>query len=123
MNAAEDERPEAVRRGEDGAVAWRAAVHALRTAEPDHADFYALAGLLVDTLGAVASLTQVLTAQVDGYGEGHLIYDDTRTVDPHERLIGASLELEAVSAGLSAVVSSANRFWSAIGHIGVEVTS
>ncbi len=120
MNPTEDERPEAVQLAESGAAAWRAAAHAQRSAGPDHADFYALAGHLVDTLSATASLTQVLIGQVDGYGEGRPVYDDARTVDPHERLIAASVELEAVTAALGTAVWWANRFWSEIGHIGVE---
>lgn len=129
-----DDRPEAVRLADAGTVAWRAVVHAQQSATPDHADFYGLAGSLVDTLAAVAALARLLARQVDGYadsvagtGEGFAVYDDSRSgpapVDPRERLAGAVAELEdlAVLAG-SAAVGKANAFWNAIGHIGAEPT-
>jgi hypothetical protein len=87
---------EVVRRAEDGAAAWRDVVHVQTSAEPDHADFYALAGEMVDTLSAIESLAGVLTRQVARYGDGRAIYDDTRTVDPRERLMTAADELRSV---------------------------
>lgn len=122
MNASGDPRPQAVRHAEAGAVAWRTAVHAQRAASADHADFYALAGELVDTLESLQTLAGVLGRQVEGYGDGRSIYDDTRVVDPRDRLADAVLALAETRKDINRAVQRANRFWSAIGHIGVEVT-
>ena len=54
-----DERPPAVQQAARGAQAWRAVVHAQQAAEPGHADFYALAGELVDTLRRLIAATRV----------------------------------------------------------------
>ena len=60
--------PEAVARGEAGVAAWEDVVRLQRWAVADHADFYALAGLMVGTLYALEDLTGVLERQVAGYG-------------------------------------------------------
>ncbi|WP_219418580.1 hypothetical protein [Pseudonocardia nigra] len=114
-----DDRPEAVRQADRGARTWRAVVHAQRTATPDHADFYALAGEVVDTLASLEALARVLTRQVDRYAE-QSVYDDSGTVDPFERLADAADESEALARALYGAGRHANRFWSAIGHIGVR---
>jgi hypothetical protein len=120
-----DDRPEAVRQAGAGARAWRAVVHAQQSATPDHADFYALAAELVDTLSSVSSLAGVLARQVETYAQrqpaGERVYDDSRTVDPVERLGDAAQALRALHdiVGDDAL-RLVNGFWNAIGHIGVE---
>jgi hypothetical protein len=109
-------------RAECGAQAWRAVAPAQRMAAPHHGDFYALAGSVVDTLAALAAVAQVLADKVEGYANGRPVYDDTGTVDPRERLAAAEAELRLLRRLLHEADVPANRFWSAIGHIGVEVT-
>lgn len=116
----DDEHPPAARHAEAGAEAWQSAVHAQRSATPDHADFYALAAELVPTLYTLQDLANVLRRQVAGYAADRPIYDDTRTVDPSERLAEAAEALALTRDALAAAQVSANAFWSAIGHIGVE---
>ena len=48
-------------------AAWEDVVRLQRWAVADHADFYALAGLMVGTLYALEDLTGVLERQVAGY--------------------------------------------------------
>ncbi|GEL26774.1 hypothetical protein PSU4_57280 [Pseudonocardia sulfidoxydans NBRC 16205] len=115
--------PEAVREARAGAKAWRATVHAQRTAEPDHADFYAMTADVVDTLAAVAGLAEVLAWQVAHYGDTRPVYDDTRVVDPRERLDAAAMDLHELAARLRSADRIANTFWSRIGHIGVDDTT
>lgn len=121
-----NDRPEAVQRAETGAQAWRAAVHAQQSATPDHSDFYDLAGFLVDTLATVESLTRLLAGQVARYAEvqpdGQVVYDDTHTVNPRMRLHDAALDLQHLAESAAHGRGDANRFWSAISHIGVEDT-
>lgn len=121
INHDPDSTPEAVREVAAGAKAWRAAVHAQRTAEPDHADLYAMTADLVDTLAAVAGLAEVLAWQVARYGDTHRVYDDSGVVDPLERLDAAALDLHELAARVRAADRVANTFWSRIGHIGVHV--
>ncbi len=120
----DDERTEAVRHADAGAQAWRAVVHAQQVTTPDHADFYSLAGALVDTFAAVESLTRVLAAQIERYPDrlpiGRRVYDDTRTTDPRVRLNEALAALHDVARHSRGGAEWANRFWSAIGHVGVE---
>jgi hypothetical protein len=78
---------------------------------------------VVATLRAVDDLTRVLDTQVTRYARRDDLYDDTRTVDPIERLHQAADELDDLRVALRDALGPANRFWSAIGHIGVEVTS
>jgi len=121
-----DDHPEAVQQADAGARAWRAVVHAQQSATADHSDFYDLAGHLVDTLAAVESLARVLAGQVAGYGDaqpaGQRVYDDSRTVDPGLRLNDAVLDLGHLADAAAVARGDADRFWSAIGHIGVEDT-
>jgi hypothetical protein len=117
--------PEAVARGEAGVAAWEDVVRLQRWAVADHADFYALAGLMVGTLYAFEDLTGVLERQVAGYAQtqraqGLQLYDDTRQVDPAERLQVAVGALQQVHRAVESAADSANRFWTAIGHIGAE---
>jgi hypothetical protein len=108
-------------RAEAGAEAWEDGARLQRWAPPNHAEFYALAGELVRTLSALDDLARVLGRQVAGYAQGRAVYDDTREVDPRVRLTDAVAELVQVSAALVVADRAANRFWSAIGHIGVDV--
>jgi hypothetical protein len=120
MIAARDEQPSAVTYAESGAEAWRAAARHQLGAPADHADFYALAGCAVTALHALDDLFQVLGEQVAGYAAGRTVYDDTGHTTPRERLAEAAAEIDATRSGLHQAQSAANRFWSAIGHIGVE---
>ncbi|MBN9113495.1 MAG: hypothetical protein J0I34_32520 [Pseudonocardia sp.] len=119
-NNHDPDTPEAVREAAAGAKAWRAAVRAQRTAEPDHADFYAMTADVVDTLAAVAGLAEVLAWQVAHYGDTRPVYDDTGVVDPRERLDAAAMDLHELAASLRSADRIANTFWSRIGHIGVD---
>ena len=114
-------------RAERGTAGWEDAVRLQRWATPDHADFYALAGEIVATLYALDGLGQVLGRQVATYAQtaqerGRVVYDDTRHVDPVERLQTAVITLGEMRSLASSSADRANRFWSAIGHIGVEDT-
>ena len=62
----------------------------------------------------------MLARQISDYGDGRALYDDTYQVDPAERLAEAVRELRAAQTDLRDAGAAANRFWSAIGHIGVE---
>lgn len=112
--------PTAVAYASKGAQAWRAAADEQRSAEPDHGDFYALAGELVDTLRTLEHFAGVLRGQVAGYADGRPVYDDEGG-DPRARLRSAGLHLAVVSHGVAEAERAANEFWSAIGHIGVRV--
>ena len=116
---AQDEWSHAVRRAEAGAEAWREVVHTQRSAAPDHVDFYGLAGEMVGTLRVLDSLVALVTGQVVGYGNGRAVYDD-EGVNPAHRLRSAVLALVETRDELAQAERAANRFWSAIGHIGVE---
>jgi hypothetical protein len=107
-------------RAEWGSAGWEDAVRLQRWATPDHADFYALAGEIVATLSALDDLAQVLHHQVSHYGQGRRLYDDTRQIHPAARLADAAAELDGLREQLQAAQAPANRFWSAIAHIGVE---
>jgi hypothetical protein len=122
MNPADnapDDRPTAVARAGVGAQQWRAVVHAQQTAVAAHADFYALAAELVDTLRSLDALAGLLARQAAGYGAGREIYDD-EDADPAHRLRCAVLALAETRYGLAEAERAANRFWSAVGHIGVR---
>jgi hypothetical protein len=105
---------------ETAAQAWAEAVRAQRSAEPDHADFYAIGAELVATLHALQDMAALLRGQVAGYAHGRAIYDDSRTVDPVLRLAEAADLLAQLRDDLSPALQKANRYWSAISHIGVE---
>ncbi|MGD9525318.1 hypothetical protein [Pseudonocardia sp.] len=118
-----DERPTAVVHAERGAQAWRAAEMAQRMTAPDHSDFYALAGELVDTLRAVEALAAVLAQQVAGYAAGRPVYDDSGVIEPRTRLRAGVLALAELRHGVAEGERAVNAFWNAISHIGVEVAS
>jgi hypothetical protein len=98
---------------------WRRAVLGQQEATSDHAEFYALAGELVATVRALDALAAVLSRQVAGYGRGRTLRDD-EGLPPGARLADAVVLLGWVRKSLSQAEDGASRFWSAIGHIGVE---
>jgi hypothetical protein len=120
MIATQDEQAPAVKYAEAGAEAWRAAARHQLRAPVDHSDFYALAGHAVTTLHALDDLFRLLHGQVAGYAAGRAVYDDTGNTTPRERLAEAAAEIDAARTELNQAQRAANRFWSAIGHIGVE---
>ena len=123
MNASADreDRARAVLDAATAAQWWANAVRAQQQATPSHTDFYALAAHLVATLYALDDLAVLLSSQVGRYGQDRPLYDDTRTVDPADRLADAVDCLHRVHDALETTAVAANEFWSAIGHIGVEV--
>ena len=116
---ADDDRPYAVVRAESGSRAWRAVVEAQTSAAPDHGDFYALAGDLVETLRALDTVAGVLASQATSYGASRQVYDD-EDANPAHRLRAAVLALAETRHGLARAERAANQFWSAIGHIGTR---
>lgn len=109
-----------------GAWAWRRVVHIQRVARPGHGDFAVLAGELADTLRCLDSLVGLLAGQVAAYPEtvasvGGRIYDDEGAVPAH-RLRSAVLALAETRHALTTAERAANRFFSAISHIGVHPT-
>jgi hypothetical protein len=114
-----DERP-AVAQAEQAADAWQAAVGGQRYSTADHSDFYALAAAMVSTLHSLDDIAGVLRRQVSGYARRPDLYDDTRQIDPADRLMQACNELTVVRTALVTAAGAANRFWSAVGHIGIE---
>lgn len=124
MTGGGDGRSAALRASEVGVRGWRDAVLAQRVAGLDHADFYGLAADVSDTLTTVGELLEVLAGQVDRYPAslpaGRQVYDDSYSVDPAVRLATAAGELRAAAGPLDQARGHLDRFWSAIGHIGVE---
>ncbi|MDN5851363.1 MAG: hypothetical protein L0K86_00705 [Actinomycetia bacterium] len=120
MNTPPDGRPPAVLNAEAGADAWRCVVHDQGAATADHGDWYAITGETVDTLRCLISLAGVLARQVAGYGTGRVLRDDAGA-DPAERLAIASSVAAQLRADLDRAERAANRLWSQIGHIAVEV--
>jgi hypothetical protein len=114
--------PRAVVAAESGAEQWRAAVVEQRRAPLDHADFYAHAGEVVQTLRALEELARLLAQQVLGYQVGRRLYDDEGG-DPADRLADAAADLAALRDHVDAAERDANAFWSAIGHVGEERSS
>lgn len=119
-----DERAIAVRYADAGSQSWRQVVHAQRSAVADHADLYALAGELVDTLRCLDSLAGLLAGQTAHYpgtvtAAGGELYDD-ENANPAHRLRSAVLALAETRQALSGAERAVNRYWSAISHIGVN---
>ncbi len=114
-----DELRAAVAAAEEGARLWRHVVAAQRPETPDHTDFYALACEVVATLRALESLAGVLGRQVADYGQGRMLGDDEGR-DPGQRLVESVAHLIELGQLLGRAERSANRFWSAVGHIAVE---
>lgn len=118
----DETRPAAVVAAEDASTRWADAAWSQRSATPDHADFYALAGELVATLHRMQDLTAVLGRQVAGYAEGRAVYDDSYEIDPRERLADAVADLALIREALELAYRQSNRFWSTIGHIGIDAS-
>src|SRR4051794_12569291 len=98
-------------RAERGSTSWEDAVRLQRWATPAHRDFSALGCELVATLYAVEDLAQVLHRQVARYQRdqqqaGRLVYDDTREMDPAERLQVAAVALTELRA-----TAASAEFW------------
>jgi hypothetical protein len=119
--ATPDRRPHALRSAEAAVTAWAETVELQQQATPEHADFYALAAEMVVALHALDDLSVLLARQVGVYGQGRVLYDDTRTTDPADRLAEAVACLRGMRTGLVTTTAAANEFWKAIGPIGVEV--
>lgn len=108
---------------ETGGRWWATAAAAqrmTRTEALDHAGFYDLAAELVATLRSLEDLAETLARQVGGYGAGRRLRDDTGA-DPTVRLGRAMAEACALRINLAAAVADGERFWSAVGHIGLEL--
>ena len=111
----------AVQHATTGADSWRSAAYAQGPATPNHSDWYAIAGEMVDTLRCLSTLSTVLAQQIAGYGSGRVLRDDDPVVDPAERLSDSVRRAEWLRAHLSIAERSADDLWSLIGHIAVEV--
>jgi hypothetical protein len=70
---------------------------------------------------ALQGTADVLRRQVESYAEGRAVYDDSGQVKQRLRLAEAAGCLLLARDALGAAAKRANAFWSAIGHIGVEV--
>lgn len=99
---------------------WEEAVRVERTADPDHGEWYSIGGELLGTLRAVEDMTRLLSQRITRYGDDRILRDDEGQ-DPEQRITEAVEELAALSGHLWAAGESANVFWSAIGHVAVEV--
>lgn len=113
----------AVTAGESGARWWATAAQVqreIRTETLDHADFYDLAGELAATLRSLEDLADTLARQVGRYGSGRDLRDDAGC-NPRARLMRAVTEASSLRIDLAAAVGDSERFWSAIGHIGLEL--
>jgi hypothetical protein len=108
---------------ETGARWWATAAAAQRLTRSeglDHAGFYDLAAELVATLRSLEDLADTLARQVGGYGRGRRLRDDTGA-DPAARLGRAMAEAAALRINLTAAIGDGERFWSAVGHIGLHL--
>lgn len=99
---------------------WEEAVRIERTADPDHGEWYAIARDMVGTLWALQSMAGLLKGRVAKYDHDRIVRDDAG-VDPAARLAECRALLVELEATLTSAEASANGFWSAIGHVGVEV--
>lgn len=113
----------AVVAAETAAHWWSSAVAAQRSVRPgalEHADFYDLAAEAVATLRSIEDLAELLSRQVGGYGAGRVLRDDAGC-DPAARLMRAVGDVSALRIAVASAVAEGERFWSAIGHIGLEL--
>lgn len=110
-----------VRHAEAGTAGWREAARAIQSERLDHGDMYELGGELSATLRAVEEAARVLRNQVLGYGFGRRLRDDAG-VSPIDRLAEAAVALAVAGRGLAEADRAVQRFWSAIGHIGLADT-
>ena len=107
---------------ETGAQWWNAAVatqYEVRADSLDHADFYDLAAEAVTTLRSLEQLAELFARQVGGYGAGRRLRDDAGC-NPAARLTRAVADVLALRIALASAVGEGERFWSAIGHIGLN---
>lgn len=91
-----------------------------QTTSAPHEDFYAGGWGLGELTALTAHAAQVLGRQVEHYGDDRLIRDD-EGADPYERLREARRHLVEMAAALDKANTAAQRYHSAIGHIGVQV--
>lgn len=113
----------AVAAAENGARWWATAAQVQRMTRfevLDHAQFYGLAAELVATLRTLEDLADTLARQTGGYGTGRRLRDDAGG-DPAQRLGRAMAEATSLRINLAAAVRDGERFWSAVGHIGLEL--
>jgi hypothetical protein len=99
-------------------------VHTQLTASPDHSDFYALAAEVVDALRSLDSLAGLLIGQIADCPAavtraGGRLYDD-ENANPAHRIRSAVLALAETRHALTGAERAANRYWSAISHIGIH---
>ena len=102
---------------------WHAATSAQRAVRREaleHADFYDLAAEMVTTLRSLEGLAEVLAGQVGSYGNGRVLRDDSGA-DPRARLVRAVGEVTALRVSLCGAVADGERFWSVVGHIGLDL--
>lgn len=114
----------AVAAAANGARWWSIATRTQRavpTETLDHADFYDLAAELVSTLRALGDLADALARQAGQYGRGRRLRDDAGK-DPTVRLARAMAEASSLRVALATAVCDGERFWSAIGHVGLELS-
>jgi hypothetical protein len=107
----------------NGARWWATAAQVQRMTRAealDHAVFSDLAAELVATLRSLEDLADTLARQSAGYGTGRRLRDDTGA-DPAARLGRAMAEATALRIDLAAAVRDAERFWSAVSHIGLDL--
>jgi hypothetical protein len=97
-----------------------AAQRAVRAEAFEHADFYDLAAEAVGTLRSLEDLAALLARQVGSYGAGRNLRDDAGG-DPSARMVRAVAEVSALRIAVAGAVGEGERFWSAIGHIGLEL--
>lgn len=88
-------------------------------ADPDHGQFYNYGREIVGVLTALDDLTATLRSQLAHYGDQRVLRDNAGA-DPQRRLTEASGHLAELRAALWAAAGHAERFWTAIGHVGVE---
>jgi hypothetical protein len=79
-----------------------------------------LAAELVATLRTLEDLAETLARQTAGYGTGRRLRGDAGG-DPTARLCRAMAEASCLRINLAAAVRDGERFWSAVGHIGLEL--
>lgn len=91
-----------------------------RTADPEHGEWYRIAGEMVGTLRALQGMASLLRDRVTRYDEDRIVRDDEGR-DPAARLDECNAQLIELEAVLVSADSAANAFWSSVGHVGVEV--
>ena len=120
MNAADfDGRTVAVQHAAHGAGSWRSAVHNQITATPDHSDWYAITGEMVDTFRCLSALTRALREQVADYSRGRVLRDDAGR-NPIGRLRAVVTRTYKLERWIDEAERAANDVWSEISHIAVE---